>query len=315
MSAMNWLLTIYCKNLLRGRGGGGDDTSNDPFYRREPCATTRSACFLPPSCKRTASSMMSCRWTYAVMARSWVSTTAMRGTTACGTAKDKPNASIGEAIHDAFLLTKEEFMTLVDRTIETTPVIGLTGHHLGCEQWKIEGGARPCRGLEQHRRRATELGAKCKNQECEAKPGRPTPRRPQHRRDQRQHLAGEGPLPVHKANLKRPDIVVPSRFARYRHYVPLVRAVLTAEPSIHEHPIQPEDRFLILASNGLWDRIAQRLVRAAIQAAETSIGRSYIIVYPVFDEAIDAIKSGDRIAVSFFLLKEPVHETIRYHFL
>lgn len=44
-----------------------------------------------------------------------------------GTAKDKPNVSIGEAIHDACLLTKEEFMTVADRMIETTRVIGLTG--------------------------------------------------------------------------------------------------------------------------------------------------------------------------------------------
>ncbi|KAF3773147.1 hypothetical protein EJ110_NYTH56021 [Nymphaea thermarum] len=35
-----------------------------------------------------------------------------------GTAKGKPNTSIGEAIHEAFLLTEEEFMTIVDRRIE-----------------------------------------------------------------------------------------------------------------------------------------------------------------------------------------------------
>ncbi|KAH7314858.1 hypothetical protein KP509_21G024400 [Ceratopteris richardii] len=72
--------------------------------------------------------------------------------------------------------------------------------------------------------------------------------------------------------------------AQFRLSEPLVRPVLTAEPQLHVHKLQPEDRFLIFASDGFWDHlsnedavrlvnkhpqkaIARRLVRVALEEA------------------------------------------------
>ncbi|WZZ75230.1 hypothetical protein YC2023_086600 [Brassica napus] len=79
-------------------------------------------------------------------------------------------------------------------------------------------------------------------------------------------------------------IVVKPLYAKYRLCEPMKRPILSGEPSITEHVIQPQDRFLILASDGLWEQmrnqeavdivqnhprngIARRLVKMALQAA------------------------------------------------
>eukprot|EP00249_Psilotum_nudum_P018716 c26931_g1_i1 orf=640-1749(-) len=73
-------------------------------------------------------------------------------------------------------------------------------------------------------------------------------------------------------------------YARFRLSEPFKHPILTAEPSIFVHKVQPHDKFVIFASDGLWEHlsneeaveivyncprlgIARRLIRAALQEA------------------------------------------------
>lgn len=84
--------------------------------------------------------------------------------------------------------------------------------------------------------------------------------------------------------LKKQEFNREPLFSRFRLSEPLRRPVITAEPTILVHELQPHDRFLIFASDGLWEHlsndeavemvnshphrgIARRLVKAALQEA------------------------------------------------
>lgn len=84
--------------------------------------------------------------------------------------------------------------------------------------------------------------------------------------------------------LKRPEFKLNPVYTRFQLSEPLHRAVLTAEPSLCSLTIKPQDKFLIFASDGLWEHltneqavemvynysrvgIARRLIRAALQEA------------------------------------------------
>lgn len=85
--------------------------------------------------------------------------------------------------------------------------------------------------------------------------------------------------------LKLPDFATPEVLqARFRLPEPLRRPVLSAVPHIRRRDVQPQDRFVVFASDGLWEQlsneqvvamvqrharhgIARRLVKAAMQTA------------------------------------------------
>ncbi|XP_028777676.1 probable protein phosphatase 2C 68 [Neltuma alba] len=86
------------------------------------------------------------------------------------------------------------------------------------------------------------------------------------------------------AYLKRSEFSLDSSFPRFHLPDPILRPVLSAEPSICSRVIQPNDKFLIFASDGLWEHmtnqeaaeivynnprtgIARRLARAALNEA------------------------------------------------
>ncbi|KAL6633762.1 hypothetical protein ACP70R_026433 [Stipagrostis hirtigluma subsp. patula] len=86
------------------------------------------------------------------------------------------------------------------------------------------------------------------------------------------------------AYLKRQEFALDPSFTRFRLPEPLRRPVLTAEPSIYTRVLSPQDKFIIFASDGLWEHltnqqaveivhgnpragIAKRLVRAALKQA------------------------------------------------
>ncbi|ERN17098.1 probable protein phosphatase 2C 25 [Amborella trichopoda] len=86
------------------------------------------------------------------------------------------------------------------------------------------------------------------------------------------------------AYLKRPEFALGPSYLRFRLSEPLHRPVLTAEPSVYTRIIRPQDKFIIFASDGLWEHltnqeaaeivnscpragIARRLVRTALQEA------------------------------------------------
>ncbi|OEL24180.1 putative protein phosphatase 2C 25 [Dichanthelium oligosanthes] len=86
------------------------------------------------------------------------------------------------------------------------------------------------------------------------------------------------------AYLKRREFALDPSITRFRLSEPLRRPVLTAEPSICTRALHPQDKFIIFASDGLWEHltnqqaveivysnprrgIAKRLVRAALKQA------------------------------------------------
>ncbi|KAL1293564.1 hypothetical protein HN51_054219 [Arachis hypogaea] len=86
------------------------------------------------------------------------------------------------------------------------------------------------------------------------------------------------------AYLKRPEFSFDPSFPRFHLPDPIRRPVLTAEPSVCSRVLQPNDKFLIFASDGLWEHltnqeaveivhksprpgIARRLLKAALTEA------------------------------------------------
>ncbi|KAI3712800.1 hypothetical protein L1987_71366 [Smallanthus sonchifolius] len=84
--------------------------------------------------------------------------------------------------------------------------------------------------------------------------------------------------------LKKAEFNREPLYAKFRLRDPIRRPILSADPSVSMHEIQPEDRFLIMASDGLWEHLsnqeavdivqnhpnngsARRLVKAALQEA------------------------------------------------
>ncbi|GMH20105.1 hypothetical protein Nepgr_021946 [Nepenthes gracilis] len=57
------------------------------------------------------------------------------------------------------------------------------------------------------------------------------------------------------AYLKRPEFSLDPSFPRFHIPEPIRRPVLTAEPSLSTRVLQPNDRFLIFASDGLWEHM------------------------------------------------------------
>ena len=56
--------------------------------------------------------------------------------------------------------------------------------------------------------------------------------------------------------LKKPDFFRDPVFQHYGSPVPLKRPVMTAEPSVLIRELEPQDLFLIFASDGLWEQLS-----------------------------------------------------------
>ncbi|XP_074579611.1 putative protein phosphatase 2C 25 isoform X2 [Curcuma longa] len=86
------------------------------------------------------------------------------------------------------------------------------------------------------------------------------------------------------AYLKKPEFALDPSITRFCPAEPLCRPVLTAEPSVFTRTFLPQDKFVIFASDGLWEHlsnqqaveivhnhpregIARRLIRTALQEA------------------------------------------------
>ncbi|KAJ4970060.1 hypothetical protein NE237_003159 [Protea cynaroides] len=95
------------------------------------------------------------------------------------------------------------------------------------------------------------------------------------------------------AYLKKSEFAIDPSVPRFRLSEPLRKPVLTAEPSIYTRPIQPQDKFLIFASDGLWEHmtnqeaaeivydnpragIAKRLIQTALSEAARKREMRYI---------------------------------------
>lgn len=60
------------------------------------------------------------------------------------------------------------------------------------------------------------------------------------------------------AYLKRPEFSLDPSFPRFQLPEPLGRPVLSAEPSVCTRVLQLEDRFIIFASDGLWEHMTNQ---------------------------------------------------------
>ncbi|KAB5556748.1 hypothetical protein DKX38_007657 [Salix brachista] len=84
--------------------------------------------------------------------------------------------------------------------------------------------------------------------------------------------------------LKKPEFNREPLYTKFRLREPFKRPILSSEPSISVHELQPHDQFLVFASDGLWEHlsneeavdivqnhpcsgIARRLIKAALQEA------------------------------------------------
>ena len=60
------------------------------------------------------------------------------------------------------------------------------------------------------------------------------------------------------AYLKRPEFSLDPSFPRFHLSESICRPVLTAEPSLCTRVLQPSDKFLIFASDGLWEHLTNQ---------------------------------------------------------
>ena len=58
--------------------------------------------------------------------------------------------------------------------------------------------------------------------------------------------------------LKKAEFNREPLYTKYRLREPMKRPILSGEPSITEHEIQPHDQFLIFASDGLWEQMSNQ---------------------------------------------------------
>ncbi|CAI9761133.1 unnamed protein product [Fraxinus pennsylvanica] len=60
------------------------------------------------------------------------------------------------------------------------------------------------------------------------------------------------------AYLKRPEFALDPSFPRFHLHEPLCRPVLRSDPSICKRVLQPNDKFIIFASDGLWEYLTNQ---------------------------------------------------------
>ncbi|KAM1747851.1 hypothetical protein ACFX12_008916 [Malus domestica] len=88
------------------------------------------------------------------------------------------------------------------------------------------------------------------------------------------------------AYLKRPEFSLDPTFPRFHLPEPLGRPVLTAEPSVCARVLQPNDKFVIFASDGLWEHMTNQ-------------------------EAVEIVHNNPRAGIAKRLLKTALSEAAR----
>ncbi|XVF56006.1 hypothetical protein PTKIN_Ptkin06aG0081700 [Pterospermum kingtungense] len=79
------------------------------------------------------------------------------------------------------------------------------------------------------------------------------------------------------AYLKQPEFSLDPSFPRFHLSEPIRRPVLTAEPSLCNRVLQPSDKFLIFASDGLWEHLTnQQAVEIVYNHPRAGIARRLI---------------------------------------
>ncbi|OAY75102.1 putative protein phosphatase 2C 43 [Ananas comosus] len=127
------------------------------------------------------------------------------------------------------------------------------------------------------------------------------------------------------AYLKKPEFSVDPSVQRFRLSEPLRRPVLTAEPSLYTRVLCPQDKFLIFASDGLWEHltnqqaveivhnypragIARRLVKRALEEAARKREMSYADLKKL-DKGIRRFFHDDITVIVIFIDHELLQES------
>ncbi|XP_031494221.1 probable protein phosphatase 2C 43 [Nymphaea colorata] len=225
----------------------------------------------------------------------------------------KEGMSVGDAIRESFSSTDEEFLEMVGRTREAKPLMAATGSCclvgivLACGTVYVAnaGNSRAVLGgfLDSHIpkdfvvEQLSEDHLASTSDSVKQSPVSPAQLGDPNIVELNTGARGfvQGTRAIGDAYLKKQEFSLPPEYPRFRRPEPLTRPLSTAEPSIRAHSLQPNDRFLIFASSGLWEHlsnqeaaeivlrnpregIARRLIRAAIKVAEKKSGVRYAIM-------------------------------------
>ncbi|KAF5753073.1 phosphatase 2C family protein [Tripterygium wilfordii] len=86
--------------------------------------------------------------------------------------------------------------------------------------------------------------------------------------------------------LKKPEFNREPLYAKFRLREPFRRPILSSEPSISVHELQPQDQFVIFASDGLWEHLSNQ-------------------------EAVDIVQNHPRSGIARRLVKVALHEAAK----
>jgi len=76
-----------------------------------------------------------------------------------------------------------------------------------------------------------------------------------------------------------------------------LRHLVIAEPEIEEHKLSPDDEFLLMASDGLWDVMTPEAVVEFVRDTAKTKGRKEVVP-AIISEAVDKLKSKDNVSVA-----------------
>jgi pyruvate dehydrogenase phosphatase len=65
--------------------------------------------------------------------------------------------------------------------------------------------------------------------------------------------------------LKKAEFNREPLYAKFRLREPFKKPILSSEPSISVHQLQPQDQFIIFASDGLWEQLSNQEVVDIVQ--------------------------------------------------
>lgn len=71
--------------------------------------------------------------------------------------------------------------------------------------------------------------------------------------------------------LKKPEFNREPLYTKFRLREPFKRPILSAEPAISVHELQPHDQFLIFASDGLWEHLSNQEAVDIVQSHPHSV--------------------------------------------
>lgn len=68
-------------------------------------------------------------------------------------------------------------------------------------------------------------------------------------------------------------------YAKFRVREPFNRPILSSEPSISVHPLQPYDKFIIFASDGLWEHLSNQEAVDIVQSHPRNVSSQPCLSY------------------------------------